>query len=102
MTATPLKEKSASSSPTTTLSSDRAFVGFSKMTPGSKLWAKRARVSPAVKLAKETRPDGAVLDISMPELGGIEASSEILKEIPDTKIPHSQHALGSGLHPKSV
>ncbi len=40
----------------------------------------------AVKLAKETRPDVAVMDISMPDLGGIEASSEILKEVPDTKI----------------
>jgi len=40
----------------------------------------------ALKLAKETRPDVAVMDISMPELGGIEASAEILKELPDTKI----------------
>jgi DNA-binding NarL/FixJ family response regulator len=40
----------------------------------------------AVKLAKETRPDVAVMDLSMPELGGIEASAEILKELPDTKI----------------
>jgi len=40
----------------------------------------------ALKLAKETRPDVAVMDLSMPELGGLEASAEILKELPDTKI----------------
>lgn len=40
----------------------------------------------AVKLAKEARPDVAVMDLSMPELGGLEASAEILKELPDTKI----------------
>jgi two-component system, NarL family, response regulator NreC len=40
----------------------------------------------AVKLAKETKPDVAVMDLSMPELGGIEASAEILKENPGTKI----------------
>lgn len=40
----------------------------------------------AVKLAKETRPDVAVMDLSMPELGGLEASAEILKELPHTKI----------------
>jgi DNA-binding NarL/FixJ family response regulator len=40
----------------------------------------------AVKLAKETHPDVAVMDLSMPELGGIEASAEILKEAPETKI----------------
>jgi len=28
----------------------------------------------------------AVMDLSMPELGGLEASAEILKELPDTKI----------------
>jgi len=40
----------------------------------------------AVKLAKETKPDVAVMDLSMPELGGLEASAEILKELPETKI----------------
>ncbi len=40
----------------------------------------------AVKLARETKPDVAVMDLSMPELGGIEASAEILKDSPETKI----------------
>ena len=40
----------------------------------------------ALALARETRPDVAVMDLSMPDLGGLEASAEILKELPNTKI----------------
>lgn len=40
----------------------------------------------AMELAKELRPDVAVLDLSMPELGGIEAAGEILKANPAIKI----------------
>ena len=40
----------------------------------------------AVRLAEETLPDVAILDISMPELNGIEAARQILKRCPDTKI----------------
>jgi two-component system response regulator NreC len=40
----------------------------------------------AIELAKELKPDVAVMDLSMPELGGLEASAEILKALPETKI----------------
>ena len=40
----------------------------------------------AVQLAKETKPDVIVMDLSMPDLGGLEASAEILKELPNTRI----------------
>ncbi len=40
----------------------------------------------AVRLAEEHLPDVAVLDISMPELNGIEAARQILKISPKTKI----------------
>jgi DNA-binding NarL/FixJ family response regulator len=40
----------------------------------------------AIELAKELKPDVAVMDLAMPELGGLEASAEILKELPETKI----------------
>jgi DNA-binding NarL/FixJ family response regulator len=40
----------------------------------------------AIQLTKELQPDVAVMDLSMPELGGLEASAEILKELPKTKI----------------
>jgi DNA-binding NarL/FixJ family response regulator len=40
----------------------------------------------AIQLAKELKPDVVVMDLSMPELGGLEASAEILKDFPETKI----------------
>ncbi len=40
----------------------------------------------AIEKCKELKPDVAVLDLSMPELGGIEATGEILKEDPEIKI----------------
>jgi DNA-binding NarL/FixJ family response regulator len=40
----------------------------------------------AVKLAEVHQPDVAILDISMPELNGIEAARQILRLCPKTKI----------------
>jgi DNA-binding NarL/FixJ family response regulator len=40
----------------------------------------------AIQLSKELQPDVVVMDLSMPELGGLEASAEILKDLPETKI----------------
>lgn len=40
----------------------------------------------AVRLACDERPDVAVLDISMPELGGAEAAEAIRKECPDVRV----------------
>jgi len=40
----------------------------------------------AVRLAEEQKPAVAILDISMPELNGIEAARQILKKCPGTKV----------------
>jgi two-component system response regulator NreC len=40
----------------------------------------------AVRLASELAPDVIVMDINMPELNGIEATRQIIAELPDTKI----------------
>jgi DNA-binding NarL/FixJ family response regulator len=40
----------------------------------------------AVKQAVELKPDVVVLDISMPELNGLEAARQILKEVPKTEV----------------
>jgi len=40
----------------------------------------------AIEQCKEVKPDVVVMDLSMPELGGLEATAEILKILPQTKI----------------
>lgn len=40
----------------------------------------------AVRLARELSPDIAVVDISMPELNGIEATSQIASDAPDVSV----------------
>lgn len=40
----------------------------------------------AVRLAREEQPDVAVLDVSMPELGGAEAAEAIRKDCPDVRV----------------
>jgi DNA-binding NarL/FixJ family response regulator len=40
----------------------------------------------AVRLARDEKPDVAVLDVSMPELGGAEAAEAIRNECPDVKV----------------
>lgn len=40
----------------------------------------------AVELAKQTKPDVVVMDISMPELNGLEATRQILKALPRTEV----------------
>ena len=40
----------------------------------------------AIELCKELKPDVVVMDLSMPELGGLEATAEVLKANPQIKI----------------
>jgi len=40
----------------------------------------------AVELAEQLKPDVAILDMTMPELNGIEATRQILKKFPQTRI----------------
>ena len=40
----------------------------------------------AVKMAEKLQPDVAILDVTMPELNGIEAAKQVLKLCPTTKV----------------
>ena len=40
----------------------------------------------ALRLAKELKPDMVIIDIAMPELNGIEATRQIVEEVPGVKV----------------
>lgn len=40
----------------------------------------------AVRLAEEHRPDVAILDVAMPLLNGIEATRQIKRRVPETRV----------------
>ncbi|MBW2465985.1 MAG: response regulator transcription factor [Deltaproteobacteria bacterium] len=40
----------------------------------------------AVQLAREKKPDVVVMDVSMPDLNGMEATTQIIESIPETKV----------------
>jgi DNA-binding NarL/FixJ family response regulator len=73
------------------LADDHALVrqGFRRILedePGITVVGEASTGLQAVHQAKELKPDVVVMDLSMPDLGGLEASAEILKELPETKI----------------
>lgn len=54
--------------------------------PGWEVCGEAVTGRQAVEMAKEKHPDVAVLDISMPELNGLEATRQIKKALPRTEI----------------
>ena len=54
--------------------------------PGWKICAEAHTGREAVTIAEEMRPDIAIMDISMPELNGIEAARKIRKVSPNTEM----------------
>jgi DNA-binding NarL/FixJ family response regulator len=54
--------------------------------PGWTVCAEAANGREAVDLAAKTRPQVAVLDFSMPELNGLEATRRMRETVPDTEI----------------
>jgi DNA-binding NarL/FixJ family response regulator len=54
--------------------------------PGWKVVAEAANGREAVDLARQFKPAVVILDISMPEVNGFEATRQILKAIPQTEV----------------
>src|SRR6202047_907187 len=53
---------------------------------GWSVWAEASTGREAVTMAESLRPDIAILDISMPEVNGVEAARRILKASPNTEV----------------
>ena len=47
----------------------------------------------AIEQCKTLKPEVVVMDLSMPDLGGLEATAEILKADPQGQNPDPQHVL---------
>ena len=54
--------------------------------PGWQIAGEAVTGREAAELAKQLKPDVTVLDISMPDLNGLEATRLILKEVPQTEV----------------
>jgi two-component system response regulator NreC len=54
--------------------------------PGWTVCGEAATGREAVKLAEKLRPDIVVLDMSMPELNGLEAARQIKRRLPETEV----------------
>jgi len=54
--------------------------------PGWEVVGEAATGREAVEMAKQLKPEVAILDISMPELNGLDATGQILKEIPQMEV----------------
>lgn len=62
------------------------IVAFLKLCDDIEVVAEASDGIEAIEKAKKLRPDIVIMDINMPKLGGLEATIEIKKMYPDTKI----------------
>jgi DNA-binding NarL/FixJ family response regulator len=64
----------------------RGLVSLIKAQPTWEVCAEADNGRQAVELAKELKPDIAILDIGMPTLNGLEATRQILRDNPQTRV----------------
>ena len=64
--------------------------------PDWRVVAEAADGRDAVRLGTDLRPDVAVIDVSMPNLNGVEAAAQLTERVPDIKILMLSMYLGPG------
>lgn len=64
----------------------KGLVGLLANRPDWQVCAEARNGREAVKLAARFRPDVAILDLSMPELNGLEATRQIRHDVPETEV----------------
>ena len=64
----------------------KGLVALLAQRPDWQICAEAANGREAVKLALKFRPNVAVIDLSMPELNGLEATRQIRHEVPETEV----------------
>ena len=64
----------------------RGLQAILKAQTGWSVVAEAANGREAVDLARQLKPAVVILDISMPELNGLEATRQILKDVPQTEV----------------
>ena len=64
----------------------RGICGMLEIQPGWTVVGEAGTGREAVEQAKRLKPDVAVLDVTMPELDGIEATRQLREAVPDTKV----------------
>ena len=72
--------------PTTTPWSGRAFAGYWRSAPSGRSSPKLATGREAIRQAEALKPDICIIDIAMPLLNGIEATRQIVKRSPSTRV----------------
>jgi DNA-binding NarL/FixJ family response regulator len=64
----------------------KGLIGLLAQRPDWQVCAEAGDGRQAVKLAAKFKPNVAILDLSMPELNGLEATRQIRHEVPETEI----------------
>lgn len=77
------------------------LAGLLREQPGFEVVSEASDGQMAVEMARETRPDVIIMDVSMPRLNGIEATRKISKEMPEIAIVglsmHSQEDMANSM-----
>jgi DNA-binding NarL/FixJ family response regulator len=64
----------------------RGIRSILEMQPGWEICGEASTGRQAVEEARRVKPDVLVMDITMPELNGLEATRQVLKELPQTQV----------------